>query len=190
MNCWRANDGYAWYLFGGASAPRQKASLLVRLQLSAPYAATVCKRTEWTGTRENPQTRKIAPDRGYTPAGATRGNGGYFKSNRMCIKQEVSPTSKPRYAWWSYVKSMVRRYPDKVTREEAAAVSEAIQKTECLADGADRMKVIQMALIKNTHTLQGAALSVPCDYETAKRWQQQFIKHVARAFSCDGLLKD
>ena len=36
-------------------------------------------------------------------------------------------------------------------------------------------------------SLHGAAITIPCDYETAKRWQQQFIREVAKNFCCNGL---
>lgn len=98
--------------------------------------------------------------------------------------------SKPRYGWWSYVKDMIRRYPDRTTKEEAKAVKTAIEETEKLCDGIERLKVIQMVFFKKTHTLQGAALNVPCSYETAKIWTQQFIRLVAKSFRCCGLLKD
>jgi len=98
--------------------------------------------------------------------------------------------SNPRYDWWPYVKGMMRRFPDQTNDEETRAVKAAIEETELLPDGADRMKVIRMVFFRETHTLQGAALNVPCSYETAKRWTQQFIKAVARAFSCGSLLKD
>ena len=98
--------------------------------------------------------------------------------------------SKTRFGWWSYVKDMIRRYPDETTEEETKAVSIAVEDTERLLDGDDRMKVIRMVFLKKTHTLQGAALNVPCSYETAKRWTQQFIRLVAKSFECHGLLKD
>lgn len=85
---------------------------------------------------------------------------------------------------------MIRRYPEKTTEDETRAVATAISDTEILLDGADRMRVISMVFIKKTHTLQGAALNVPCSYETAKRWTQQFIRLVAKSFDCCGLLKD
>ena len=98
--------------------------------------------------------------------------------------------SKPRYGWWSYVKDILRRYPDKTNENESEAVRKAVEKTEELVDGKDRMSVIRMVFFKETHTLQGAALNVPCSYETAKIWTQQFIRLVARYFECCGLLKD
>ena len=98
--------------------------------------------------------------------------------------------SNPRYGWWSYVKNMINRYPTKTNEEETKAVSIAVEETNRLLDGSDRMKVINMVFFKKTHTLQGAALNVPCSYETAKRWTQQFIRLVAKSFECCGLLKD
>ena len=98
--------------------------------------------------------------------------------------------SKTRFGWWSYVKDMIRRYPEKTNEDETRAVETAIEDTKSLLDGDDRMKVIRMVFLKKTHTLQGAALNVPCSYETAKRWTQQFIRLVAKSFVCCGLLKD
>ena len=98
--------------------------------------------------------------------------------------------SNPRYGWWSYVKNMINRYPAKTNEEETKAVSIAVEETNRLLDGSDRMKVINMVFFKKTHTLQGAALNVPCSYDTAKRWTQQFIRLVAKSFECCGLLKD
>ena len=98
--------------------------------------------------------------------------------------------SNPRFGWWSYVKDMIRRYPGETNPDETRAVGIAIEDTQRLLDGDDRMKVIRMVFFKQTHTLQGAALNVPCSYETAKRWTQQFIRLVAKSFECCGLLKD
>lgn len=88
------------------------------------------------------------------------------------------------------MKDMIRRYPDETNEDETRAVAIAVEDTRMLLDGDDRMKVIRMVFFKKTHTLQGAALNVPCSYETAKRWTQQFIRLVAKSFECCGLLKD
>lgn len=88
------------------------------------------------------------------------------------------------------MKNMINRYPGKTTEDETRAVKTAVEETKRLLDGCDRMKVIEMVFFKKTHTLQGAALNVPCSYETAKRWTQQFIRLVAKSFECCGLLKD
>ena len=95
--------------------------------------------------------------------------------------------SKPRYRWWSYVKAMIRNYPTLVDRyiqgpalREREAVQRAIDQTEQMVDGKERLQVIDLVFFRQTHTLEGAAMMIPCGYETAKRWQQQFIKCVAQ----------
>lgn len=88
--------------------------------------------------------------------------------------------SRPRYPWWGYVREILRRYPNRTTAAETAAVEYAITQTEHMVDGQSRLSVIQMVFFQKTHTLQGAALEVPCGYETAKRWQQSFLLLVAQ----------
>lgn len=96
--------------------------------------------------------------------------------------------SKPRYGWWGYVKDMIRRYPDQCNDNERSAVRAAIEQTERTSNGANRLKVIDMVFWKQTHTLEGAALQIPCHYETARHWHTDFIKAVAQNFECNGLL--
>ena len=129
--------------------------------------------------------------------------------------------SKVRYGWWPYVKSMIRKYPErrerykelqsssviaaydamprgssvsKVTellairelptteQREFEAVRRAIAKTERYRDGCDRLRVIRLVLWDGSHTIAGAALTVPCSEATAKRWHGDFIKTVARIY--------
>lgn len=97
--------------------------------------------------------------------------------------------SKSRYGWWGYVKDMIRRYSTgDVSQSEKDAVDAAIAATEQMQNGPARLMVIDLVLWKGTHTLEGAALEVPCGYETAKRYQQNFIKSVAENFECKGLI--
>lgn len=96
--------------------------------------------------------------------------------------------SKPKYQWWGYVKSMIRRYPDECTKEERVAVEAAIEQTGRARDGADRLRLIEMVLIQKSHTLSGAATEVPCSERTAQRYHADFIKVVAKNFRCRGLL--
>lgn len=97
--------------------------------------------------------------------------------------------SKPRYRWWGYIKGIIRDYPGMqgkalkgVRLRERESVRRAIQQTRALSDGPDREKVVELVFFKQTHTLEGAARMVPCGYETAKRWAQQFIKLVAKNY--------
>lgn len=134
--------------------------------------------------------------------------------------------SSPRYDWWSYVKSMIRRYPDlkqqyealheiritaqitgmprgnnvsnptanatlrelsPVNQKEFEAVHKAIEATRSYKNGADRLKVIDLVFWERSHTLAGAAMYVPCSYDTAKVWHREFIRLTAFLF---GLLPE
>lgn len=98
--------------------------------------------------------------------------------------------SRTRYGWWGYVKWIIRQYPAREGKyiqgkalEERMAVQRAIDQTLLLENGQERMQVIELVFFRQTHTLEGAARMIPCGYETAKRWVQQFIKAVARNLS-------
>ena len=97
--------------------------------------------------------------------------------------------SEPRYGWWGYVKWMIRQYPARKGRyiqaaalREQSAVQKAIDQTEAMGNGTERLQVIDLVFFKQTHTLEGAALMVPCSYDTAQKYHAQFIKAVARNF--------
>lgn len=95
--------------------------------------------------------------------------------------------SRPRAGWWAYAKYMARHYPDRVNEEEYAAVKEALEETERMRNAADRLKVVNMVLIGDSHTLEGAALQIPCSTRTAQRWHRDFLRAVGRHFRCNGL---
>lgn len=67
-------------------------------------------------------------------------------------------------------------------QREYEAVRRAIEQTERLGNGRDRLKVIRLVLWDRSHTLQGAALIVPCHYKTAQGWHNAFIRSVAKNF--------
>ena len=102
--------------------------------------------------------------------------------------------SKPRDKWWGYVKDMVRAYPGRkgrvlhgIAANEFAAVQAAVEITERMENGRDRLAVIDMVLWRQTHTLDGAALMIPCAERTAVQWHGDFIREVAGKFECKGL---
>ena len=80
----------------------------------------------------------------------------------------------------------VRELPSTQQRE-FEAVRRAIKTTERYYNGADRLKVIRLVLWDRSHTLEGAALTVPCSWRTAAQWHGEFIRLVA---SCYGLMDD
>ena len=94
----------------------------------------------------------------------------------------------PKYDWWGYVKSMIRRYPDQVNESERAAVEAAMTETKYLDKPARRLKVVKLVLMDGSHTLAGAALQVHCSEHSVQRFHADFIRCVAENFRCDGLL--
>lgn len=96
---------------------------------------------------------------------------------------------KKRELWWGYIKQILYN-TEECAAFEKDAVRKAVEKTEKMDGGAHRIKVIELVFFKKTHKLAGAALQVPCGYETAKRWQRDFIREVAKNIKCDGLTKE
>ncbi len=93
----------------------------------------------------------------------------------------------PKEHGWGYAKSMVMRYPDRVNENEKQAVEAAIQKTRVMKTGEQRMKIIDMVLIRKTHTIQGAAMKAYCSERTALNYHREFITEVGKCFHCDSL---
>ena len=97
--------------------------------------------------------------------------------------------SKPRYGWWGYVKWMIRQYPARKDQhiqgnalKERQAVQQAVDETAQMENGEERLQVIDLVFFRQTHTLEGAAMMIPCSYMTARRWHNDFIKKVARNY--------
>lgn len=75
----------------------------------------------------------------------------------------------------------LRELPTTAQRE-FEAVRRAIQATERMASSRDRLKIIDLVFWKQTHTLEGAALMIPCSYRTARRYHSEFVVTVAKAY--------
>ena len=67
-----------------------------------------------------------------------------------------------------------------MTKDELAAVKDAIEETEQMIDGSERIRLIDLVLWKRTHTLQGAALACYVSERTAQEWHRQFIRLVGQ----------
>lgn len=93
--------------------------------------------------------------------------------------------SKPRYRWWSYVRAVIRDYPT-LERSPAERLSQAeLRERNAVRDAVrtapkEQLAVIRLVFWDKSHTLSGAAMSVPCSYHTAKRYQQNFVLSVAK----------
>ena len=72
----------------------------------------------------------------------------------------------------------IRELPP-VKQREYEAVKKAIEATERMTASLDRLKIIDLVFWKRSHTLDGAALAVPCSYMTARRYHSEFIMLVA-----------
>ena len=75
----------------------------------------------------------------------------------------------------------VRELPG-TRQREYEAVRRAIQTTGHYPNGGDRLKVIRLVLWDRSHTLEGAAMIVPCSIRHAKEWHGDFIRLVALYF--------
>ena len=64
-------------------------------------------------------------------------------------------------------------------QREFEAVRKAIETTERYDNGLDRLRIINLVLWKQTHTIEGAADMVHCSCRTARRWHSEFIRTVA-----------
>ena len=60
------------------------------------------------------------------------------------------------------------------------AVQAAIRRTRALADGKDRLRIIELVHWKGSHTVTGAAAVVHVSVRTAYQWQNAFFFLVAQ----------
>lgn len=72
----------------------------------------------------------------------------------------------------------IRELPTTKQREYEA-VHRAIEATERMNASRDRLRVIDLVFWKQSHTLSGAALTIPCHYNTAQKYHSDFILTVA-----------
>ena len=76
-------------------------------------------------------------------------------------------------------RTALRELPRQEQRE-LEAVQKAIEKTAALPAGRERLLVIDLVLLKKSHTLDGAAMQVPCSWRTAAQYHGEFIHLVAK----------
>lgn len=103
------------------------------------------------------------------------------------VNNEMRERTYVRYPWWSYVKGLLMQYgwalenrAHVLTDTQMDAICRTIDATMELPSGAEVLRVVDMVLIKKTHTIAGAALAVPVSESTAKRWHGNFIRALAR----------
>lgn len=80
------------------------------------------------------------------------------------------------------VEEVILRELPTTRQREYEAVRRAIAVTEHMRSSRDRLKIIDLVFWKRTHTLEGAALTIPCSYRTARRYHEAFIEEVAKGY--------
>ena len=90
-------------------------------------------------------------------SGMPRGSGAARNTERIAIRE--LPTQRQR---------------------EYEAVRRAVEATERMPNGRDRIRVIDFVFWRHSHTLERAALVIPCSYRTARRYHAEFIRQVGR----------
>lgn len=86
--------------------------------------------------------------------------------------------------WYGYIIRALHNYPDGLSESiqgciAKGAISKTIEEFKSLQDGEDKIKLENMVNIKQTHTMDGAAMVLHISRRTAQRWNRAFIYSVA-----------
>ena len=92
-----------------------------------------------------------------------------------------------KYIGRNYVKECIREYgihlktphKSRLLPYQEQAVRNAFEYTETLLNGTERLKMIDMVLIKQTHNINGAAMALHFSESTCYNWHKEFIDCVA-----------
>ena len=89
--------------------------------------------------------------------------------------------SKPAEAWYPYMKTITRRYPNNRHPEENAAVADALR-----AARPETQQIVELVFLRKTKTLPEAANLVYISYSTARRLAAGFLGDVAARLGLPG----
>lgn len=91
------------------------------------------------------------------------------------------------YAWWGYVKEIIRAYPSQIGVElcgveqmDFKAVEIAMEDALHMPGGEDCRKLISLVHWRRNLTIDGAAMALNISRRTALRMQRNFFETVAR----------
>lgn len=76
----------------------------------------------------------------------------------------------------------IRELPHNEQREYEAVRIAINQTMAVYQNSEDRLKVIRLVFWRQSHTLEGAAMCIPCSYRQARRYHTDFIFAVAKAY--------
>lgn len=88
--------------------------------------------------------------------------------------------------WHGYIKGALKRYPRQLETDGSKqalialeSIRAAIEKTQSMNFGDERMRLVKMCYISCTHTLNGGAYALHISRRTAQYWAQDFFNIVA-----------
>lgn len=110
----------------------------------------------------------------------------YRELHRPSLMPDYSGMPRSKGESRSMESLAIRELPG-TRQREYEAVRRAVETTERMRSGEQRLRIIRLVLFDGSHTLHGAALSIPVSYRQAKTYQQEFIYLVARNY---GLLDE
>lgn len=86
----------------------------------------------------------------------------------------------------AYMREILKEYPrakrkpfaDRTNRELklVGIVDRALHEVEHMRDGRQRMEIIRLAYFERSHTLYGAAMTIPVSRRQAEKWNAQFME--------------
>lgn len=93
---------------------------------------------------------------------------------------------RPRYYWYGTVKKLIMKYPQ-ISKEKSTqagifknAIDKSFDDTLKLPNGPERVKAIQIILIKQTKTVDGVAMDMNYSWRTVQNWITSFVNMVGR----------
>ena len=86
----------------------------------------------------------------------------------------------------AYMREILKEYPkakrkpfaDRTNRELklVGIVDRALSEVEHMRDGRHRMEIIRLTYFERSHTLYGAAMTIPVSRRQAEKWNAQFME--------------
>lgn len=85
----------------------------------------------------------------------------------------------------AYMREILREYPrakkkppgDRTDKENRLVdiVDRTLAEIECMKDGRHRVELIRLTYFDRSHTLYGAAMTIPVSKRQAEKWSSQFM---------------
>lgn len=93
--------------------------------------------------------------------------------------------SRPSNDYYGYIMMRIKKYPG-IKKEDSIvsmmqwnAIEKELKKLDNKKDK-DKLRAVQMVLIKKTHTIEGAAQVLNYSYYSVRNWIQDFVNAVGR----------